>query len=246
MIKINLLPQDKRKAERTPLPRFFLIMATAAAAAVLILYNVWVNFIVIRGVEQEIAEEQQKLRNLQPHVAQHDKLVADVALLSAKVNEIQALISRDVQGGWWRAVNALWDVIHENPKVWIDDLRMLDGTAISAEIKRVDPEAKDAAPYGITMRCHVAGDEVAEMTRFRDALKSNPVLQEVLWFINFNVDWKREDEKGFEEKHSLNFTVSMWGSLTPLKRKPPAPAAGPTGPAAAAPAAAPATGGTPR
>ena len=39
MIKINLLPTEKRKAERTPLPRFLLIAATAAAFFILLFYN---------------------------------------------------------------------------------------------------------------------------------------------------------------------------------------------------------------
>ena len=39
MIKINLLPTEKRKAERTPLPRFLLIASTAAAFFILLFYN---------------------------------------------------------------------------------------------------------------------------------------------------------------------------------------------------------------
>jgi hypothetical protein len=243
MIKINLLPQDKRKAERTPLPRFFLIMATAAAAAVLILYNVWVNLIVIRGVEQDIAAEQTKLQMLQADVAKHDQLQTELSQLQAKVTEIKGLVTREVH--WWRAVNALWDVIHDNPKVWIDDLRVLDDMSVNSEIRRIDPESKEAAPYGVSLRCHVAGHEVAEMTKFRNALKTHPVLQETLWYINFNPDWKVEEEKGFEEKNSISFAISMWGSVTPPKRR--TPAAAPPGPAAAAaPADASTPGGTAR
>ena len=36
MIKINLLPVEKRKPERTPLPRFGLILANVAAGGVLV------------------------------------------------------------------------------------------------------------------------------------------------------------------------------------------------------------------
>ena len=42
MIKINLLPTEKRKAERTPLPRFLLIASTAAAFFILLFYNLFV------------------------------------------------------------------------------------------------------------------------------------------------------------------------------------------------------------
>ncbi len=228
MIRINLLPTDKRKAERTPLPRFFLIMATAAAAALVIVYVLWA-LVLIKQKEDAIRDQQEILASLQKGVAEFEKLFQREAALRLKVQEIKGLVSRDVQGGWWRAIDALWTVIHENPKVWIDDVRILDERSVQSEVKRINPDASftpHAPPYGVTLRCHVAGSEVTEMTRFRAALKENAVLQETLWYINFNPDWKEDEEKDFRESKSLSFSISMWGSATPPKRK--APGAGGT------------------
>jgi hypothetical protein len=228
MIKINLLPTEKRRAERTPFPRLILIVSTAGVAAGV---TVIILFILLRiaDTNAQIAENKTTLQRLQPQVAEFERLTKTHNDLVTKVREIDSLITRDVPDGWWRAVNALWDEIHKNPKIWIDDLRVLDEKATVTEIKRIDPDDRTAAsPYGITMKCHVAGDEVAEMTRFRNDLKSNPVLQELLTHINFNVDWKVEEEKDFEEKQSIAFQVSMFALNPPPKKR--ALAAGP-GPA---------------
>ena len=57
MIKINLLPPEKRKAGRTPLPRFFLIVINAAA---LVLFGAGIAFyalIKIPAINADIGEQ---------------------------------------------------------------------------------------------------------------------------------------------------------------------------------------------
>jgi len=240
MIKINLLPTEKRKAERTPLPRFLLIASTAAAFFILLFYNLFVLKL-ISDTTDDIKRQNDELARLQPAVQEHDKLVAEENALKNKVKEIESLINRDVE--YWRTVNALWDVIHNNPRVWIDDLRILDAKSAPGDIRRVDPDTKEAVAYGITMRCHVAGEEVNEMTKFRKALKEHPILQETLTLINFNVAWAVQDEKDKNmEAKFIDFDISMYGLATPPKRKAPAatpPKPGAPTPIKAAPAPAP-------
>jgi|SRR5579864_175065 len=221
MIKINLLPTEKRKAERTPLPRFLLIASTAAAFFILLFYNLWILKL-ISDKKDEIAGQQAELQRLQPFVQEHDKLLARQTELQNKVREIEGLVKRDVE--FWRTVNALWEVIHQNQRVWIDDIRILDAKNAPGELRRSDPETKEAVAYGVTMRCHVAGEEVSEMTKFRKALKENTILQETLTLINFDVDWKvnEEKEKESSETHSIDFAISMFGLPTPPQRRAPA------------------------
>src|ERR1041385_7084010 len=114
MIKINLLPTEKRKAERTPLPRFLLIASTAAAFFVLLFYNLYVLKLISDTVD-ETKRNRQTLADLQPKVAEYERLLAEETLLKTKVKEIESLVTRDVE--YWRMINALWDVIHTNPRV---------------------------------------------------------------------------------------------------------------------------------
>src|SRR6185295_2803828 len=134
MIKINLLPTEKRKAERTPLPRFLLIASTAAAFFILVFYNLWV-LKMISDVVNDTKNQTQILADLQPAVQKYDRLLAEETALKNKVKEIEGLITRDVE--YWRLVNALWDVIHANPRVWIDDFRILDARSAPGDLRRV-------------------------------------------------------------------------------------------------------------
>ena len=133
MIKINLLPTEKRKAERTPLPRFLLIASTAAAFFILLFYNLWILKL-ISDERNEIARQQDQLRLLQPFVQEHDRLRLEEEALKNKVREIEGLINRDVE--FWRTVNALWEVIHQNKRVWIDTFQILDARGAPGELKR--------------------------------------------------------------------------------------------------------------
>jgi hypothetical protein len=234
MIKINLLPVEKRKAERTPLPRFFLILTTAGVAAGLVLYIAYI-LLQIKQTEDLITEGNNELARLKPEVERYERLVTEHANVERKLNEIRALVNRDVEQGWWRAVDALWNVINAHPKVWIDDFRAMDGRTSGGDIKRVDPQSSEVPPYAVNMRCHVAGSEVHEMTRFRKSLKDHPVLQEMLTTVNFNVDWKVDKETGFAESNSISFTVTLFAPSQAPKRKA-APPAVPGQPGAPQPA----------
>ena len=236
MIRINLLPSEKRKAERTPLPHFFLILVNAAALLLFGAGIVYFTLIKIPAVEREITSNINLRKDLQPKVEEHDALQKELEALKQKVTQIDQLTHRNVE--WWQAINALWDVIQENPKVWLDDIKMIDGKASAAELKKVDPASKEAPPFGLTARCHVSGDEVAVLTRFRTSLKNNPVLSKLMPGVNINVDWKKDDEKEFAERYSLSFTVSLYGKVV----APPTPAAAPrpgARPGAATPVSAP-------
>jgi Tfp pilus assembly protein PilN len=210
MIKINLLPPEKRKAERTPVSRFALILVDVIAAMIILAYLATI-VLKIWDVESQIDIKNQELKSLQSAVEQHDRLDREQQALQAKVREIEDLTGRDIQ--WWEAVNALWDVIHQNPKVWIDDMKVLDDRQAQSDLKKMDasPAMKLTPTFGVSMRCHVAGNDVAEMTRFRTDLKANAVLTRALPLLNFDVDWRVEDEKDAQEKASIGFNVTLFG-----------------------------------
>lgn len=212
MIKINLLPPEKRKAERTPVSRFAFILVDVVAAMLILAYLATV-VLKIWDTEQQIQDAQARLASLQKDVEQYERLEKEHAQLQAKVREIDGITRRDVE--WWEAINAVWDVIHQNPKVWIDDLKILDDRAAATDIKKMDGQTNLQPLYGVAMRCHVGGNEVSEMTRFRTDLKNNPVLNRLLPLLNFDVDWRVEEEKDAGEQYSLSFNVALYGFTKP-------------------------------
>lgn len=228
MIKINLLPSEKRKAERTPLPRFFLIVVNAAA---LVLFAAGIAFYVlikIPSIKRDTEDAIKTRQSLQSAVDTHDRLLKELQELQGKVAQINQLTNREIE--WWQAVNAVWDVIIENEKVWIDDIKMLDAKAVATEMKKSDSAYKDSPPFGLSMRCHVAGEDVETLTRFRRALRESPAVQKLMPSQNINVDWKKDDEKGFLEGYSLSFTVTLVGAIQPPAKPEAAPKVAPKPP----------------
>jgi hypothetical protein len=214
MLKINLLPIERRKPERTPLPRFMVVAATALVAAAMVSWVLWI-LLQIRGVTSDIEDKTAALKRLEERVAEHDKFMERINQLKAKIAEIDSVTKPESE--WWRAINALWDVIHGNKRVWVDEIKVLNETGVQAEVKKGDPDSKLTPPFGVTMRCHVAGHDVAGMTKFRSDLKDHVVLQELLPLVNFNPDWKVDEEKDYAEKTSIQFYVVLAGTDTPPK-----------------------------
>src|SRR5215470_615231 len=139
MIRINLLPVEKRKAERTPLPRLGLLMVTAAAATLLIVYIASI-FIRIRVTENNIRDTNEAIKALAPKLKEHADLVAKKNDLTTKITEIKDLTDRKMAAPWRKAVNAIWDVINNNPRVWVDDIRCLDERSAQSLVKQADPD----------------------------------------------------------------------------------------------------------
>ena len=210
MIRINLLPVDKRKTERTPVPRLMLICANAAALILVALGAFWI-WLLFNDVENEIIAHQKTLEVLEPRVQEFNELTTVKANLERKVNEIKSVVRREPEAGFWYAINALWDVINAHPKVWIEDLRILDERSVQGAAKRSELTIKPPPPYGVAFRANVAGRGVSEMTKFREALKSHPILQETLYYINFDVAWSVITEDGLDEPYSLQFSISLFG-----------------------------------
>jgi len=123
------------------------------------------------------------------------------------------VVTQEVES--WSAVNAIWDVIHENPKVWVMDFRLLEGDEAQREYRRIDPESKEGVRYGITIQGRVQGDEVSALTRFRNCLKSHPALSKKLPIVSANLDWRIVRKTDRDDEFGINFTATLFGQGTP-------------------------------
>ncbi len=218
MIKINLLPVEKRKAERTPLPRFGLILADIAVAAVVIVAILF-EWIMIKRTEGEKAGLEARLVTLKPDIAHFKASKQLNGELHGKLGEIRSIAGQGNE--WWRILDGLWEVINDNTGVWIDDINSADGSAAAGMIQSWDPgRAQEPPPFGLTMSCHSAGLDTKAMTKFRADLREHAVLKRFFTEINFSIDWSVEPQDDFQQRYSLQFRITMIG------RVPPPPAAG--------------------
>jgi hypothetical protein len=208
MIKINLLPLDKRKTERTPLKGAGLMIADAAVAAVVAILVV-ISFIQIGNVNAEIEANKKTLESLQPFVQQHDALLAEVTRLTAEEADLKKVTStRPFE--WSEVFDSIWDAIHKHKRVWLDSIELVDGKQMESKFKQMDAQSPASnARYGIILKCHVAGADVKGMTAFRRELKENPVVSRYFPHLNFDVQWNKMEQKEFAEKFSLDFEIHL-------------------------------------
>ncbi|MBI2931463.1 MAG: hypothetical protein HYY16_07405 [Planctomycetes bacterium] len=224
MIRINLLPAEKRKPERTFRARTGLVMVGVDAAAITVVALVCaLLYMRVSDVQRKIDDQTKVRDSLAGAVKEHGTLSQSISALSTQVSEIQQTVGRKVE--WWRAMDALWDVIQQNPRIWVSEIQVLDARTAEGQGKKYNPEFSKKPPYGLLVRCHCAGKEVSALTKFRMDLKRSPDLNRWFGEINWDAQWRTSDEREFVEKFRMDFEVALIGQAPPAVKAAPAGAA---------------------
>jgi Tfp pilus assembly protein PilN len=125
MILINLLPDDYRQKQRTPVKLLLAITASVAVNASLAAYWAWTAFGVSAEVKSELAVLQDQKAGLDPQVAYHQDLEKESKLFEAREDMLKKITANRIS--WTRKVDELIDVVNvggdgEKYLVWFDDL----------------------------------------------------------------------------------------------------------------------------
>jgi hypothetical protein len=208
MIKINLLPLDKRKTERTPLKGAGLMIADAAVFAVVAILVI-IHLIQIGNLNTKIDQGKKTLASLQEDVKKHDKLLAESKQLENDYKDLEKVTAaRPFE--WSEVIDALWDSVAKHKGVWLDDIQQADGKMMEQKLKALDPKTPiTGAKHGILLKCHVGGTDVRALTAFRRELREHPTLSRYFPIVNFDVSYRQMDQKEFIQKYSLDFEVFM-------------------------------------
>lgn len=214
MLKINLLPVEKRKPERTPVPRFALILALAAIASSLIFYIIYV-LIDISAITKTIEAKNKELADVREKVKDHAALQGQVATLRQEWQEDSSVAMRPFN--WSLAIETLWDVIYQNDRIWIDSISILETSSAVSSISSTIP-GETSRPYtAVVLRCNAAGNDPGIMTKFRMDLKTDKKLLKYFTMINISSDWYINQEGETASQFSIPFTVTLYA---PLQAKP--------------------------
>ena len=208
MIKINLLPLDKRKTERTPLKGAGLMIADAAVIGV-ILIGVIISWIQILNTGKEIDEKEKTLASLQEDVKKHDRLTAEVAQLQRDADDL-ARVTGMRPFEWSEVFDKIWDCVEKQKRVWLDSIEFAEGKQMESKVKALDQKTSITnVKYGVVLKCHVGGLDVKSLTAFRRELKEDPTLSRLFPHMNFDIQYSVMDQKDFVEKYSLDFEVLL-------------------------------------
>lgn len=165
MLQINLIPLERRRKERTPLPRFVGIIAIAIVCVVIALYDIK-TVVDTNGLKIVLAGKQDTIVGLEKKLAEFPKWQQDKADLLQWASTAEA-VKKTRPFKWWTALDVLLDVLADFPTVWIVSFQTSETQSPSA-----------AKPTEATIRfdCRSVGPNPDTMLNLRRRLKNTPEL----------------------------------------------------------------------
>lgn len=201
MIRINLLPPERQRKERTPLPRFLAMNAAIIICALLLIWNIYLY----RGVKQQTIEYNTKKENLESLLKQvepYDQMLIDETKLN-EWNKAATEIKNTRSFLWWEKIDDLWNVIYSSHDIWITALQALDGPPPG---RRADTKIEAS----ITINCLAAGSSSDRMTSFRKELKNHPGLKETFNLgLNEPPQFQVIAQPEYKEEFAVKFDIDL-------------------------------------
>jgi hypothetical protein len=212
MIKINLLPPEKRRSERTPLPVFLLIVL-----GIIILGGggayTYTSYKKKTDLENEAAalvvKEQTKKGEAQAVMQNRERL----ANLQREVTELRSVIPAE-EINVTSVIAELSALLYEYP-VWTDDIKIyFDPVDVQSVYKRaVDQQARSFPAMAIEIKCNTPGLDMTPATKIRNAIIKHPFFSKHFPIINKHLKLKINKESDYEEESSLNFEIQLFDAV---------------------------------
>jgi len=170
MIRINLLPEEYRKKNRTSV-RLVLTLATVAATNGLALaWFGWLAFGVAAEIESERSVLQTELEGLTPQVNYHRSLDGERKRYAAREITLAGITKSRIS--WTRKLDELVTVVNSGGEgqrhlVWLDDLNVQQSS---------DPRSK--TPGSVRASGHSGSDNFAHVANFLEDLEHSPFIED--------------------------------------------------------------------
>lgn len=208
MIEIDLLPEERKPVERTPLPRFIAILTGVILTSMCLVAGGYLWFVKIPALTAKRNDLQEEKEQKQKKVEVHDKLQKKVNQLK-KVERTIEKISPDGMKEtyrWSYATDQLLEAIDRSPGIWISSFT---GTRGENQQQRGRGRGSGGKTlYSLQFRVHGAGQDLEQLLDFERRIKARLIDQEKL-FTNFNKVF-RDYKKG--ELKMEEFTRPFWYS----------------------------------
>lgn len=170
MIRINLLPEEYRRRNRTPIKLLLAFSGAVAINALLLSWWGWLAF----GVEAEVASDravlQTEMDGITPQVNYHKSLESERARFASREGALAAITKSRI--GWTRKVDELIDVINDGGEgrrhfVWLDDLNVSQ-----------TPNARLKSAGTVKAAGHSGSNDFAQVANFLEDLERSPFIQD--------------------------------------------------------------------
>jgi hypothetical protein len=168
MIRINLLPQEKRHPEKPPLTNLLVLGGGTLVVTCLGLY-LGLSLTWLAGMNKKIEDKGKEKASLQPYEKDYDSLRKEVGLMeqrSKAITEIKK--SRIIM--WSRVVDELCECVADSSTVWLLTLKGTDqATTVKTDLRGAG--AKGTVERELTFDIQSASEDYDKITEFRELLK---------------------------------------------------------------------------
>ncbi|RKY15975.1 MAG: hypothetical protein DRP63_06210 [Planctomycetota bacterium] len=201
MIRINLLPPEYRKVERTPIGFFVAFLIAVVLAFLGILYTLFMH-IQLKNSEEKVQQKREMVENLKKQVQDLDELRKQVREFSRRQRIIMTI--RAMRIYWSRKLSLLGNMTP--PNIWLTkaDMKQEDPVEKKEELAR----KRNGGTLEVTGFCR--GTEYKPVADYRELLKRNRL---------FFYDFFRVSPPGFDrvklqnvdpvDRDAIKFTMTL-------------------------------------
>lgn len=207
MIQINLLPPEKRRVEKTP-PHIFVLMIVDVILITSLIFYLISIYLKVSETERIIKDHKVTLKELKPFVTAYDKAESELSGLTKMIKEIEGVVIRRFKIS--DALDAITEVIQQNPKIWIEKVELLDPRRIKVELRKRVPGLKGLPEFAVALSCNAAGLDAQVITRFRMDLKTDPRIKQMLPNLAHAIDYTYESDEDYVEGGWMGFNLILY------------------------------------
>ena len=213
MIRVNLLPPEYRKRDRTPIRVFGALVAGVVLTCGFAFYYADTYFGELAGFEKTLTEKKAEVAGLAPQVAHHDSLKREKADYQARASTIEAISRSRIS--WTKKVDELIDIVNAGePReetgdgylVWFGNLQIDQKVVESAKRGK----GKNANGGAVRVQGYAATDHMSSIVAFLEDLKNDEGFFGVFDSIEDpKADWVQQDDQALEPANVMNFPIAM-------------------------------------
>lgn len=170
MIHINLLPEEYRRKQRTPIKLMLAVSGAVAVNASLAAFWGWTAFGIAAEVQSEYSVLQTEMDGLSPQVAYHKALETESKVYKHREDTLAGITAKRIS--WTEKVDELIDVVNrggdgQRHLIWLDDLN------VSQEGDKRSNGAGSLKAGG-----HSGSDKFAQVANFLEDVENSPFISD--------------------------------------------------------------------
>jgi len=207
MIEVNLLPQELRRVEHTPLPRFLIIIVGTTLVSVALALGAIVHMRRLPDLARNNAELDQQIASAAPSEREHDILLGQIEEVRQRKRAIAEI---------WRA-----RIIWSKKLVQLSEMmpKFVGLEKLTLQEAKRSGRNDDVGGY-LNLASVCAGADADRLAMFLRILRGDYPAKDGqdpwigrIWFEDFlSIDatpWVKKDMPDYVEKEALNFTLKM-------------------------------------